>query len=140
TLINAIADALACFGEVPLELPLTPPKLLSVIEGRNIAGAAQHAKPRASTEITAASTVIDEPTPPAASPAEAPVGVQAAEAVPPAVAPIDGDWKMVLATPVGPQEMRGHFETDGASLSGFLSSEQGQQDFTGTVEGNRLKF
>jgi carbon-monoxide dehydrogenase large subunit len=47
---------------------------------------------------------------------------------------------MVLATPVGPQEMRGHFETDGASLSGYLSSEQGQQDFTGTVEGNRLKF
>jgi carbon-monoxide dehydrogenase large subunit len=125
TLINAIADALACFGEVPLELPLTPPKLLSVIEGRNIAGAAQHAKPRASTEITAASTVIDEPPPPAASPA---------------VAPIDGDWKMVLATPVGPQVMRGHFKTDGASLSGYLSSEQGQQDFTGTVEGNRLKF
>jgi carbon-monoxide dehydrogenase large subunit len=47
---------------------------------------------------------------------------------------------MVLATPVGPQEMRGHFETDGPSLSGYLSSAEGQQSFTGTVEGNRLKF
>ena len=37
TLVNAIADALAPFGEVPIELPLTPAKLLSVIEGRPIA-------------------------------------------------------------------------------------------------------
>jgi carbon-monoxide dehydrogenase large subunit len=34
TLINAIADALAEFGEVPVDLPLTPTKLLGVIEGR----------------------------------------------------------------------------------------------------------
>lgn len=47
---------------------------------------------------------------------------------------------MVLATPVGPQEMMGHFETDGSSLSGYLSSAEGQQSFTGTVEGNQLKF
>jgi carbon-monoxide dehydrogenase large subunit len=47
---------------------------------------------------------------------------------------------MVLATPMGAQEMRGHFETNDQSLSGYLSSTQGQQAFTGTVEGNRLKF
>ena len=47
---------------------------------------------------------------------------------------------MVLATPMGPQEMKGHFETVGQSLSGYLSSPEGQQAFTGTVEGNRLKF
>ena len=129
TLINAIADALACFGEVPLELPLTPTKLLSVIEGRNLARAAEHAKPRGSGEVTVGSTVIDEPPAPAAAPAEAP-----------AEAPVDGDWKMILSTPIGPQEMLGHFETDGLSLSGFLSSAEGQQSFTGTVEGNRLKF
>jgi carbon-monoxide dehydrogenase large subunit len=41
---------------------------------------------------------------------------------------------------MGPQEMKGHFETDGQSLSGILSSSQGQQDFTGSVEGNRVKF
>jgi carbon-monoxide dehydrogenase large subunit len=121
TLVNAIADALAPFGEVPVELPLTPAKLLSVIEGRNIAGAAA-AEP--STVAAAAS----------------PAGAQAAEAARPVEAPIDGDWKMVLATPMGPQEMRGHFETDGVSLSGYLSSAEGRQTFTGTVEGNRLKF
>ena len=37
TLVNAIADALAPFGELPFELPLTPTKLLEVIEGRSLA-------------------------------------------------------------------------------------------------------
>ncbi|GIX31801.1 MAG: xanthine dehydrogenase [Porticoccaceae bacterium] len=37
TLVNAIADALAPFGELPVELPLTPPKLLAFIEGRSYA-------------------------------------------------------------------------------------------------------
>jgi carbon-monoxide dehydrogenase large subunit len=31
TLVNAIADALAPFGELPLDLPLTPSKLLKMI-------------------------------------------------------------------------------------------------------------
>jgi carbon-monoxide dehydrogenase large subunit len=39
TLVNAIADALAPFGEVAVELPLTPAKLLGIIEGRDIVGA-----------------------------------------------------------------------------------------------------
>jgi len=51
TLINAIADALAPFGEVPLNLPLTPTKLLSVIEGRNMAGPTDHAKPQGVSEV-----------------------------------------------------------------------------------------
>ncbi|CAN7379281.1 xanthine dehydrogenase family protein molybdopterin-binding subunit [Phenylobacterium sp. LjRoot225] len=33
TLVNAIADALAPFGELPLELPLTPSKIMKLIEG-----------------------------------------------------------------------------------------------------------
>ncbi|CAN7600033.1 xanthine dehydrogenase family protein molybdopterin-binding subunit [Phenylobacterium sp. LjRoot219] len=33
TLVNAIADALAPFGDLPLDLPLTPSKLLAVMEG-----------------------------------------------------------------------------------------------------------
>jgi carbon-monoxide dehydrogenase large subunit len=32
TLVNAIADALSPFGELPLELPLTPPKILKLLE------------------------------------------------------------------------------------------------------------
>jgi carbon-monoxide dehydrogenase large subunit len=36
TLVNAISDALAPFGEIPLNLPLTPSRVLDVIEGRQI--------------------------------------------------------------------------------------------------------
>jgi len=123
TLINAIADALAPFGEVPLVLPLTPARLLGVIEGRSIAGAPAAAGPVSPQAAT---------TPPA--------GARGAAAAAPAEAPIDGDWNMVLSTPMGPQEMKGHFETDGESLSGYLRSSQGQQAFTGIVKGRRLMF
>ena len=138
TLINAIADALAPFGEVPLKLPLTPARLLSVIEGRNLTGAAEHAQSKGTGETAVAGVVIEKPSPLAA--AASPVRAQAVQAAPPAEIRIDGDWNMVLATPMGAQEMTGHFETDGQSLTGYLSSPQGQQAFTGTVEGNRLKF
>lgn len=36
TLVNAIADALQPFGEIELRLPLTPTRVLSVIEGRDL--------------------------------------------------------------------------------------------------------
>ena len=126
TLVNAIADALAPFGEVPVELPLTPTKLLSVIEGRNLAAAAEHATPAVTRELAVSGGAA--------------VNDTSAQAVANAQAPIDGDWKMVLAAPTGPQEMMGHFETDGQSLRGTISSPEGQQAFTGTVEGSRLKF
>jgi carbon-monoxide dehydrogenase large subunit len=131
TLVNAIADALAPFGEVPVELPLTPAKLLGVIEGRNLTGVAGHANTKITREVAAVGG------------AAPPGGAQAEEAAAPAASrasPIDGDWKMVLATPMGPQEMTGHFETDGRSLEGYLSSPAGRQAFTGAVEGNRVKF
>lgn len=38
TLANAIADALSPFGEIELNLPLTPAKILDTIEGRDISG------------------------------------------------------------------------------------------------------
>lgn len=129
TLVNAIADALSPFGEVPVDLPLTPVKLLSVIEGRDIAA---HAKPEAANEAAVTATT-NPTTPTAAAPASSATTA-------PAAVLIDGDWKMVLATPMGAQEMKGHFETNGLSLSGYLSSPEGQQAFTGTVEGNRVKF
>jgi len=125
TLVNAIADALAPFGEVPVELPLTPTKLLSVIEGRNLVSAVDHISLKAANETAAAGTGIEASPPPPA---------------PPDKAPIDGDWNMVLALPMGAQTMKGHFETRGKSLSGYLRSPQGQQAFTGSVEGNHLKF
>jgi aerobic carbon-monoxide dehydrogenase large subunit len=122
TLVNAIADALVPFGEVPVELPLTPAKLLSIIEGRNIASAAGHIEPPAAD------------TPVETAPSVANLNPSTTEES------IDGDWKMVLSTPMGPQEMTGHFESDGPALSGYLSSPEGQMSFTGSIEGNRLKF
>lgn len=41
---------------------------------------------------------------------------------------------------MGPQEMTGHFATDGAVLTGTLSSPEGRQDFSGTADGASLKF
>jgi aerobic carbon-monoxide dehydrogenase large subunit len=131
-LVNAIADALAPFGEVPVDLPLTPTKLLSVIEGRDLSAkvisdqhnfVADHSAPASGQEAVDVAVKEREPA------AEAPVEIL-----------IDGDWKMTLSTPMGPQEMTGHFETDGQALAGYLSSAEGQMDFTGSVEGNSLKF
>jgi carbon-monoxide dehydrogenase large subunit len=137
TLVNAIADALAPFGEIPLRLPLTPTRLLSLIEGRDLAAKVEHPQLEEASAATAAADTpatvpapVDQPVPAAPAPEPAaPVGPL-----------IDGDWKMVLSTPVGPQAMIGRFETDGTALSGYLKSEQGSMGFTGTVEGNRLKF
>lgn len=129
TLVNAIADALAPFGEVPVDLPLTPAKLLSVVEGRDLT-AKTEAPPMTSAPEPVAAAPAPEPAPAASEP-EAP-----AEAV-----SIAGQWKMVLSTPVGPQEMVATFNVDGDTVDGNLSAAQGSMDFTGgKLEGNRLLF
>ena len=125
TLVNAIADALAPFGEIPLALPLTPTRLLEVIEGRSMTRVEMRAEPSSPEPATAPAD-----TPPLAAP-----GAE------PATAPrLDGKWKMVLATAMGPQEMTGCFETDGAILRGELISPVGSQAFEGTVSGNALTW
>lgn len=122
TLVNAIADALSPFGEIAVNLPLTPAKILDVIEARDISGRAGHGAASA----------------PAADPAPAQAAVIAA---PPAgEARIDGDWKMTMSTPMGAQQMTGHFATAGSQLTGYLMSEQGRQDLSGVADGNKLKF
>ena len=123
TLVNAIADALQPFGEFGLlELPLTPSRILDIVEGRDISGdAAKHA---AATEASAAMAEVAEEAAPVAS----------------GEVRIDGAWNMVMKTPMGDQEMTGHFTTDGGSVIGKFTSEMGDQEFSGTVEGNRVKF
>ncbi len=123
TLVNAIADALSPFGEIACELPLTPTKILSLIEGRDL-----------SAHV-----------PPPAPPAPAPAPVQAAPAIVPesVAAPslaIDGAWKMKLFTPMGVQEMTGHFETENGILRGRLESPEGSMPFSGTISGAQAKF
>jgi aerobic carbon-monoxide dehydrogenase large subunit len=124
TLVNAIADALVPFGELACDLPLTPTKILSVIEGRDLSTVVAHTPPQ-----VAEVAVVEAPAPqPVATPAAS------VEAV------IDGSWKMVLSTPMGPQEMTGNFVTQGELLTGELLSSEGNQAFTGTARGNNLKF
>ncbi len=122
TLVNAIADALAPFGELPdtLSLPLTPTKILSVIEGRDLS--------------------VPSVPPPAPPPAAPPTSIAPAPA-PSGAVRIDGDWDMVLKTPMGPQAMVVTFRTDGDSVSGVFNSPEGSQDFSGgSVEGNSVRF
>ena len=115
TLVNAIADALAPFGARCLDLPLTPSKILELIEGR------PPPKP------VAVPVPISPPPETVAAPSAA-------------AAVIDGMWKMVLATPVGPQEFTGRFATEGEILRGTLYSQMDAQDFEGRIAGNTLRW
>lgn len=134
TLVNAIADALAPFGEVPVTLPLSPARLLEVIEGRPIAN---------HTEVRAPDPeVVQAPfdgMPPAGD-VQLPGADSARDNEAAAAETVDGRWKMVLSTPVGPQEFTAHFVTDGGVLTGTLYSAMDPQDFTGTVSGGNIKF
>lgn len=127
TLVNAIADALSPFGEIEeLALPLTPARILDIIEQRNVSG------------VSSAEPVQAAPEPaPVAAPEAIPVPVVA----PTSPVSIDGDWGMVLKTPMGPQAMVLTIKTDGSAASGALSSPEGSQAFEGgVIEDNRLRF
>jgi carbon-monoxide dehydrogenase large subunit len=138
TLVNAIADALSPFGEIEVDLPLTPAKVLAFIEGRPPA-------PRPASRFAAGGA---EPSPPAAQtgatgPSEVLSG--AAAVLEPAAAPsgpvgIDGMWKISIAAPMGSQEMKGEFKAEGSVLTGTLFSEMGDQAFEGTISGDALKW
>ena len=53
----------------------------------------------------------------------------------------DGTWNCTIDTPMGAQAVTLVLKTDGAKLSGTLSSSMGSMDFTdGTVEGNNLRW
>ncbi|MFT3968135.1 MAG: xanthine dehydrogenase family protein molybdopterin-binding subunit [Sphingobium sp.] len=139
TLFNAIADALSAFGEIPIDLPLTPSKLLEVIEGRPIACRHAPVEPASIEPVPdeAKMAVADLPEPAAVV---LPGGVPAEPAAAAEAAKSDGLWKITLSTPMGPQEMKGRFETEGGVLKGTLLSDQGDMDFEGSVAGNALKW
>jgi carbon-monoxide dehydrogenase large subunit len=129
TLVNAIADALSPFGEIEeLRLPLTPARVLDVIEQRDVSG-------HQSTDLAAVM--------PKAETAEPMVPQQAASAADTRSGPlsIDGAWNAILKTPMGPQAMVITLRTDGEAVSGTFDSPEGSQDFTGgTLEDNRVRF
>ncbi len=124
TLVNAIADALSPFGELPdtLALPLTPTKLLSVIEGRDLTA---HSAP--APVVVSADVPASEPAPAAAAPA--------------GEVRVEGAWDMVLKTPMGPQGMVVTFAIVGSAVSGRFDSPEGTQEFSGgTLEEGRVRF
>jgi carbon-monoxide dehydrogenase large subunit len=129
TLVNAIADALSPFGELKLQFPLTPTRLLEVIEGRSMAPQAQTAPPPAQV--------------PAAPPAAATIHAASAGAPQTPVAAssarkLDGTWKLTLATPLGPQSFIGEFETSGNVVKGrLMTGDFEPAPFEGTVDGNK---
>jgi carbon-monoxide dehydrogenase large subunit len=139
TLVNAIADALSPFGEVPVDLPLTPSKLLGIIEGREIA-AKHHAKPIPVADPTPVTATISDL--PDVADAMLPGGQPetAPDAKPVASAGVDGKWKMVIHSPVGAQQMTATFETSGDDLKGRLDSDQGAMVFEGKALGGNLKW
>ncbi|HTZ70720.1 MAG TPA: cytochrome P450 [Acetobacteraceae bacterium] len=49
-------------------------------------------------------------------------------------------WKIILTTPVGPQEMTAHLAVHDGALTGAIESEMGSQDIKGTANGNRLSW
>jgi carbon-monoxide dehydrogenase large subunit len=132
TLVNAIADALSPFGEIKLHLPLTPSKLLEVIEGRPISQKAPATVPAPVSApkeqpMPVAEAVVSEP-----SSALTPAPIESAGA--------DGNWKFVLSTPMGPQGFTGKLATNGDVLNGSFMMNMDEVHFTGTVNGNNLKW
>lgn len=125
TLVNAIADALIPFGEIKLEFPMTPSRLLAHIEGRR--EIAEHAAP------AQAATVATAPVAAVVAPTAAPTRAASTDAV-----QIDGNWKFVLSTPLGPQAFTGRMSTDGNNLTGVFIMNMDEAHFTGTFKGNHL--
>ncbi|HKY90524.1 MAG TPA: xanthine dehydrogenase family protein molybdopterin-binding subunit [Nevskiaceae bacterium] len=133
TLVNAISDALAPFGGLPndLELPLSPVRILEIIEGRSMAAKPAEAAPVASPAPAATPDFVRATT---ATTTADPVARTQSGVV------VDGKWALVLATPMGPQKFTGTFATQGHVVTGSLDSDMGSQAFDGTVDGGHVKF
>jgi len=131
TLVNAIADALSPFGVECLDLPLSPSRLLDLIAGKT--GRSRHADDApptitVETESGTAAVPVDDPILSGpGTPTRQP-------------ATVDGLWKIILSTPMGPQTFTARFATDGDRLTGTLDSDIGAQDFEGGVDGDRLSW
>ena len=54
---------------------------------------------------------------------------------------IEGDWQLVIDTPMGKREPKVTFKVDGTELSGIFAGQMGSSDFSGgTVDGNDLEW
>ncbi len=54
---------------------------------------------------------------------------------------IEGDWQLVIETPMGKREPKVTFKVDGSELSGTFAGQMGTSEFSGgTVDGNDLTW
>jgi len=52
----------------------------------------------------------------------------------------DGNWKITLSTPMGPQVMTTQITTQGDTFTGKTESPMGSQDISGKVSGDTLAW
>ena len=53
----------------------------------------------------------------------------------------DGDWKLVIETPMGPQEAQLTVKaTSDTTFDGVMSGQSGQQTFVGAIDGDTLTW
>jgi hypothetical protein len=64
------------------------------------------------------------------------VCILAASAAPRAQAGLDGNWAMTFNTPMGTVDASATMKVDGDKLSGTMSSQAGEVQFSGTVKGS----
>ena len=144
TLVNAIADALSPFGEIAeLVLPLTPARILDVIEQRDISGSAAHRTDETAAERAAVDTIPEAgPTPETPPPVAAmvlPGGTEAAAAE--TFAGIEGDLERGAQDADGPPGDAGPLRNERRRAVRLSSAPEGRQDFgAGTWTDGRAKF
>jgi hypothetical protein len=52
----------------------------------------------------------------------------------------DGNWKITISTPMGPQEVTAQITTQGDTFTGKSESAMGAQEITGKVSGDTLTW
>ncbi len=52
----------------------------------------------------------------------------------------DGNWKITISTPMGPQEVNAQITTSGDSFTGRTESAMGSQEVSGKVSGDTLTW
>jgi hypothetical protein len=52
----------------------------------------------------------------------------------------DGNWKITITTPMGPQELTANIATSGDTFTGKTQGPMGAQDISGAVVGDSLKW
>ena len=52
----------------------------------------------------------------------------------------DGNWKLTISTPMGPQEVTASITTEGDTFKGTSESAMGSQEISGKVAGDTLTW